>query len=122
MKWRCRASRSCHRGPPRRVLTLSHTTDQNSPTRIQGENRSTWKRSGYHQLHRQIQPIGSQAANHGVLPGTASLFRQQEGTMIFRAILPAMTAFTFNTGLLQAQTIRGAMQGTVNDSSGSAGP
>jgi hypothetical protein len=40
--------------------------------------------------------------------------------MIFRAILVAMVAFTFNPDLLSAQTFRGAIQGTVNDSSGAA--
>ena len=42
--------------------------------------------------------------------------------MIFRAIVAATVAFTFNAGLLHAQTFRGAIQGTVNDSSGSAVP
>ena len=42
--------------------------------------------------------------------------------MIFRAIVAAAVAITFNPGLLHAQTFRGAIQGTVNDSSGSAVP
>jgi hypothetical protein len=42
--------------------------------------------------------------------------------MIFRAIWAATVAFTLNAGLLHAQTFRGAIQGTISDSSGSAVP
>src|SRR5690242_16240738 len=42
--------------------------------------------------------------------------------MLFRAIFAATVAFIFNPGWLHAQTFRGAIQGTVYDSSGSAIP
>ncbi len=42
--------------------------------------------------------------------------------MLLRAILAATVAFTFNPGWLHAQTFRGAILGTVFDSSGSAVP
>jgi Carboxypeptidase regulatory-like domain len=42
--------------------------------------------------------------------------------MKFRAIVPVILALIFNVNSLDAQTFRGAIQGTVNDSSGSAVP
>src|SRR3954453_20094227 len=41
-------------------------------------------------------------------------------SMLFRASFAAAVAFTFIPGWLHAQTFRGAIQGTVFDSSGSA--
>jgi len=42
--------------------------------------------------------------------------------MTFRAIATVLLALTFNIASVEAQTFRGAIQGTVNDSSGSAIP